>query len=58
MENENVIVPLEVLNKVFNTLAQLPYSQVAALMQELQAGVKTLDGGSIERATTEDTAEG
>ena len=44
MANENVVLPLETLNKVLQFVAAQPYSQVAELVQELQQNAQVVEG--------------
>lgn len=39
-EEDKVIVPVEVLNKVLGVLASLPFSQVSGVINELQQSVE------------------
>jgi len=41
---ERVSVSVEVMNKVMAVLGNLPYQQVAGLVQEVQQDVKPIDG--------------
>ena len=42
-KEERLSVSTEVLNKALNTLAQMPYSQVAGVIQSLQQDVRPLE---------------
>ena len=48
---EKVMVDREVYEKVINTLAQLPYAQVAGLLDEARMSAKLIEENSAEEET-------
>lgn len=54
MNEERATISVEVLNKVINALAAMPYSQVAQLIQEVQESVK-LEGNTPPVMAVPDT---
>lgn len=39
-----ILIDVETFNKIMNVLGQLPYAQVAQLLQEVQNNVEQVDG--------------
>lgn len=54
MDEKNVTISVDVLNKVFNVLGQLPYQQVAGLVQEVHQDVQSKNAQPELKAVGDD----
>jgi hypothetical protein len=45
--SERISVSVEVINKVLAVLTQMPYQQVAAVVEELRTDVEQIESGEV-----------